>query len=78
MSDMALLGSILPYIQIVSAVLMSAAILLQQRGSGLGGAFGDNSDSTYYTRRGPEKLFFQAAIVLGIVFALSTFAALLV
>lgn len=75
---MALLGSILPYVQIASAVLMSATILLQQRGSGLGGAFGDSSDSTYYTRRGAEKLFFQSAIILGVVFALSTFAALLV
>ena len=30
----------LPYIQIILSVLLVAAILLQQRGSSLGGAFG--------------------------------------
>ncbi len=73
---MAALGSILPYIQIILAVLLIAGILLQQRGSSLGGAFGDTSDVTFYTRRGPEKVLFQGTIIVGILFALTAFAAL--
>jgi protein translocase SecG subunit len=73
---MAALGNILPYIQIVLAVLLIAGILLQQRGSSLGGAFGDTSDVTFYTRRGAEKWLFQGTIIVGILFALSAFAAL--
>ena len=45
----------LPFVQIVLAVLLIAAILLQQRGSSLGGAFGgDNFSSAFHKRRGAE------------------------
>ena len=71
------LGGILPYIQIVLSVLLIAAILLQQTGASMGGAFGgDNFSAAYHTRRGSEKVLFYAAIVLGVLFALSSFAAL--
>jgi protein translocase SecG subunit len=73
---MGFLSGFLPYIQVVVSLLLIAAILLQSRGSGLGGAFGNDEGSTFYTRRGGEKMVFQATIVLGIVFALSAFAAL--
>jgi len=76
---MELISSILPYIQIVLSILLIGAILLQQRGAGLGGAFGgDNFSATYYTRRGAEKWLFYGSIVLGILFALSAFLALLI
>lgn len=77
---MAFLVSVLPYIQIVLSLLLIAAILLQQTGSGLGGALGgsDNMGAVHYTRRGAEKLLFRATFVLGILFALSAFIALLV
>jgi len=68
---------ILPYFQIVVAVVLVTVILLQQRGTGLGGAFGGGG-ATYHTKRGFEKLLFVSTIVLAIVFALSAFIALLI
>jgi len=45
----------LPYIQIILSILLVASILLQQRGSSLGGAFGgDNFSSAFHKRRGAE------------------------
>lgn len=77
MAPMQFIGTILPYIQLVLAVLLIAAVLLQTRGSSVGGAFGgDNAGTTFYVRRGAEKVLFQATIVLGVLFALSAFAAL--
>ncbi|MBI4086711.1 preprotein translocase subunit SecG [Candidatus Kaiserbacteria bacterium] len=64
----------LPYIQIVLSVLLVAAILLQQRGSSLGGAFGgDNFSATFHKRRGAELFLFRATIVIGILFVISAF-----
>jgi protein translocase SecG subunit len=72
------LATLLPYIQIVLAVLLIIAILLQQQSASIGGAFGTNNafDSSFHTRRGMEKFLFSATIVLSILFALSAFAAL--
>ncbi len=69
----------LPYVQIALSVLLVAAILLQQSGSSLGGAFGgDNFSAAFHTRRGAEKALFYASIILGVLFALSAFVALLI
>jgi protein translocase SecG subunit len=71
------LGGVLPYIQIVLSILLIGSILLQQTGASMGGAFGgDNFSAAYHTRRGSEKVLFYAAIILGVLFALSAFAAL--
>ena len=70
--------NILPYIQIGLAVLLTASVLLQQTGAGLGGAFGDNFSSGFHTRRGFEKTLFIATIVLGILFSGSVFASLFI
>lgn len=76
---MALLGQTLPYVQIVLSVLLMGAIILQRTGASLGGAFGaDNFSSGFHTRRGMEKVLFRATIALGILFALSAFANLLI
>ncbi len=73
------LGGILPYIQIVLSVLLIICVLLQQTGASMGGAFGgDNFSAAYHTRRGSEKFLFQATIVIGILFALSAFIALVI
>lgn len=58
---------ILAYIQITLAVLLTMAILVQQKGSGLSSAFG-GSGIEYSTKRGAEKFFFYATIVLAILF----------
>ncbi len=53
--------------QAVVAVLLMVSILLQNRGSGLGSAFGSDFGG-YYTKRGLEKFFLYATIVLAVVF----------
>lgn len=68
---MALLGSVLPLVQVFLAVLLIGGILLQQRGAGLGSAFGGDAGETYYTRRGAEKLIFQGTIIAAILFIAS-------
>jgi preprotein translocase subunit SecG len=74
---MGLLHTALPYVQIILAILLMAAVLLQRTGASLGGAFGaDNFSSGFHTRRGMEKTLFNATIVLGILFTLSALAAL--
>ena len=53
--------------QAVFAVLPAIVILLQQRGAGLGSAFG-GSGGFYASKRGAEKFLETATIVLGILF----------
>jgi preprotein translocase subunit SecG len=53
--------------QIIVAVVLIAVILLQVRGGGLGGIFGQ-PDSTFRTRRGVEKALFQFTIALVVLF----------
>ncbi len=69
--------SILPWIQITLSLLLIGAILLQQSGAGIGGAFGGSDGGGFHTRRGLEKFFFNTTIVLSILFGLSAFIALL-
>ncbi len=57
----------LSIIQIVLSVALVLAILLQVRGGGLGGIFGQ-ADTVYRTRRGVEKTLFQLTIVLVVLF----------
>lgn len=69
----------LPIIQIILAVLLIGAILLQQRGSSLGGAFGgDNFSSAFHKRRGAELFLFKFSIGIAILFVLSAFVNILV
>ncbi len=75
---MTLIHALLPGIQVVLSVLLIGAILLQQRGAGLGGAFGDSTQGTFYTRRGAELFLFRSSIVLAILFAASALLALLI
>ena len=54
-------------IQVLSAVLLIAAILLQSQGTGLSGAFGGEGN-VYRTKRGVERVLFIATIVLSFIF----------
>jgi preprotein translocase subunit SecG len=54
-------------IQIIISIALIALILVQAKGSGLGGIFGGDS-SIYKTRRGVEKTLFQATIGLAVLF----------
>jgi len=53
--------------QIAVSVLLMASILLQQRGVGLGAAFGGDG-AAFRTKRGLEKGLFYATIVLAALF----------
>ena len=55
--------------QIVLSVAIIAVVLLQVRGGGLGGIFGQ-ADTVYRTKRGAEKILFQLTIVLVVLFAI--------
>lgn len=50
----------------IVAVLLMVVILLQQRSTGLGGAFGGDL-SVFSSRRGAEKSLFRLTIVLAII-----------
>jgi preprotein translocase subunit SecG len=60
---------ILPYVQIILAILLMSAILLQHRGTGLGGAFASESN-IYRSKRGIEKFLFYLTIVLAFLFVI--------
>ena len=67
----------LPYIQVILAILLIAGVLLQRSEAGLGAGFGgEGSYGTRYTRRGGEKLLFNATIGIAVLFCLSFLAPL--
>jgi preprotein translocase subunit SecG len=53
--------------QIVIAVALIMVSLLQVRGGGLGGIFGQ-ADTVFRTKRGVEKTLFQLTIALVVIF----------
>lgn len=69
--------SVVSLIQIVLGVLLIIVIIIQQKGSGLGSAFG--ADMGFYrTKRGAEKLLFYATIGLSSAFILASLIGLAV
>ncbi len=55
--------------QMILAVALVASILLQQRGTGLGGAFGGEV-TAYRSRRGIERTLFRLTILLAVLFVI--------
>ena len=53
--------------QIVLSAALILAILLQVKGGGLGGIFGQ-AETVFRTKRGVEKTLFQLTIVLAVLF----------
>ena len=53
--------------QIVLSIALTLAILLQVRGGGLGGIFGQAS-TVFRTKRGVERTLFKLTIVLVVLF----------
>ena len=62
-------------IQITAAVILIISILLQHRGTGLGGAFG-GEDLSYRSRRGVERLLFRSSILFAAIFLVTAIAQL--
>ena len=52
---------------IVVALALILTVLLQVRGGGIGGIFGQQ-DTVYRTKRGVEKTLFQLTIALVVIF----------
>jgi len=74
---MSTVSSVLPYAQIILSVIVIAAILLQQSGAANGSALGGaDMSSAFHTRRGVEKILFVTTIVASILFAVTSFLAL--
>ena len=61
--------------QIVVAVTLIVVALLQVRGGGLGGIFGQ-ADTVFRTKRGLEKTLFQLTIVLVVIFLILSIVSL--
>jgi protein translocase SecG subunit len=56
--------------------LLITTVLLQQRGSGLSGAFG-GSGGVYYQKRGMDKILFRSSVALSALFLTVAFLNLL-
>ena len=61
--------------QIILSVALIMAVMLQVRGGGLGGIFGQ-PDSVFRTKRGVEKTLFQLTIALVVLFIVVSVLAL--
>ena len=59
--------TVLNVVQIIVAIALILVILLQVRGGGLGGIFGQ-ADTVYRTKRGLEKRLFQLTVILVVLF----------
>ena len=63
-------------VQVSAAIIMSIAILLQQRGTGLGSAFGGTSN-VYRTKRGIDNVLSWVTIVTAFIFAFTSLLAVI-
>ena len=63
-------------IQMVSALSMIVCVLLQNRGTGIGAAFGGDGN-IYRTKRGVEKGLFIVTILFSTLFIASSLAAVI-
>ena len=63
--------------QILISLVIIALVLLQAKGSGLGGIFGGDG-GVYRTRRGVEKSLYQVTIGLSIAFFIISLGAVII
>lgn len=62
-------SELLNVIQILVALVVIGAVILQAKGAGLGNIFGGaGAESSYRTRRGLERTLFRGTIVLMLIF----------
>ncbi|MEA3293199.1 MAG: preprotein translocase subunit SecG [Patescibacteria group bacterium] len=61
--------SFLPILQIIISAFLIVLILMQQRGTAMGSAFGGGQEGGFYaSRRGTQQKIFIATIVCGALF----------
>ena len=67
--------STITIIQVVTSILLSLVILLQQKGSGLSATFGGSGGGGFSpSKRGAEKVLFNATIILATIFVANSLA----
>ena len=64
--------------QIVISLLLIVSVLTQQKGEGLGSAFGGTGGGFYTTKRGAEKVLAIATIVFAVLFIANAIAFLFI
>ena len=62
--------NILKIIQVILAILLVVSILLQQKGTGLGLAFGGEGNF-YRSRRGLENVLHWSTVVIAVLFCIT-------
>jgi len=62
------LNMILTIIEVILGVVLIIVILMQQKGAGLGAAFGGTGGGVQSTRRGPDLFLYRVTIGLSLVF----------
>lgn len=63
---------------IITSIALIASVILQNKGTGLGGLTGGDSGGVFTARRGIEKTLFWVTIVLSVLFFALTLTAILV
>jgi preprotein translocase subunit SecG len=67
----------LQIVQLIVSICLIVAVLLQVKGSGLGGLFGGSDAGIYKTRRGAERTLFNLTVGLVVLFFVFSFASVL-
>ncbi len=71
------MDNFLPFLQIIVSIFLIICILLQQRGTAMGSAFGGEG-GFYGTRRGIQQKIFYATVVFGVIFIILAILNLLI
>ncbi|PZC49906.1 MAG: preprotein translocase subunit SecG [Chloroflexi bacterium] len=69
-------SDIINVFQILVALILIAAVLMQAKGAGMGNIFGGTGGESFRTRRGVERVLFRATIGLIVVFVGLSIAAI--
>lgn len=64
-------------LQVIVSITLIGAILLQQKGAGLGTVFG-GAGNVFSTKRGVDKILFRATIFLSLLFFMIALSSLFV
>lgn len=68
--------SLFSLLAVIAGALMIITVLIQNRGQSLGVSFGGDS-GFYRSKRGAEKVIFNATIVLAVIFVMSVILSIL-
>ncbi|MEK7227976.1 MAG: preprotein translocase subunit SecG [Patescibacteria group bacterium] len=78
MAPVTTMAQTLQIIQIVSSLLLVALVLIQKASPDIGATLGGDGSSFLQTRRGAERFLFILTIIVAIVFAGSSLAAVVI